>query len=153
MNKQFGILLALIGSLIMASCSTRKPEFREIKNVKLNKIGLKSTTLTLDVVMYNPNPFALELTETDLDILINNTLLGHSGQRYKIKIPGKANFIVPIMLEADSKQLLKNGFNALVNKKIELRAKGAVRLGKSGIYKTVKVDYAGTHEISLSELF
>ena len=145
--------MVIVSMLLLASCTTREPEFREIKNVHLSKAGFKTTSFTLDVVMYNPNPFGLELTETDLDILINNNYLGHSGQRYEIKIPGKANFTIPIKLEADSKQLLKNGFNALVDKKMELRAKGAVRLGKSGIYKTIKVDYAGTQEISLSEFF
>lgn len=147
------ISICILSGMMLYSCSTRQPEFRDIKNVRIAKAGFKSTTLSLNVLMYNPNSFGLELSETDLDIFLDNTYFGHSGQRFKIAIPRKAEFKVPITLEVNSKNFLKNGLNALFNKKIELKIKGAIRLGKSGIYKTINIDYTGTHEVSLSNLF
>lgn len=130
-----------------------EPEFREIRNVELKKAGFKASTLALEVVMHNPNHFGVELSQTDLDILLDNSYFGHSGQSYKIRIPKKSDFIVPVILEVDSKKLLKNGLNALLNKKIEVRARGSIRLGKGGVFKNFKVDYAGLHEFPLNSLF
>jgi len=101
----------------------------------------------MDVVMYNPNNFGLDLDQTDLDIHIDNTFFGHTSQKMQIKIPRKADFTIPILLDVDSKKLLKNGLNVLMNDKVEIKAKGSIRLGKAGIYKIYPVDYAGMQKI------
>ena len=154
MRKIITALLLIILAFFGTSCSPPKdPEFREIKHIKIEKLGFSSSKVSMDVVMYNPNNFGLDLDQTDLDIHIDNTFFGHTSQKIQIKIPRKADFIIPIILDVDSKKLLKNGLNVLMNDKVELKAKGSIRLGKAGIYKIYPVDYAGMQTVPKSALF
>lgn len=129
-------------SAFLSSCKEPKDlEFREIKNTKLSNVSFSAATLTADVVMYNPNNFGLELSRTDLDIFVENNLFGHTSQNIQVSIPRKEQFTLPLSMAIDTKNLLKNGFTALYNKEVTIRAVGNVKVGKMGVYKSFPVDY------------
>lgn len=131
------------------SCQTPKDlVYRDFKNLKVEKVGFASTTLKLDLIYYNPNNFGLQLKYTDLDIYVNNNYLGHSSQDYQISIPRLAEFTMPLAIEVDMKNLLKNAFPTLLGKEVMLKVTGTVKLGKANVYKTFPVNYEGVQIFS-----
>lgn len=136
-------------TVFLAGCKEPKDlEFKEIRNSKLGNIGFSKATLTGDVVLYNPNNFSLELSRMDLDIYVENTLFGHTSQTVQVKVPSRQEFTLPLTLDVDIKNLLKNGALSLMNKEVNIRALGSVKVGKMGVYKSFPVDYTTKQNIS-----
>ncbi len=150
MTPVFKYMLAGIITVILASCSSPKDlEFREYNSIALEKMGFTSSTLTMNLVYFNPNNFGMELKRTELDIYIDSSFLGHSSQELQVAIPRRDVFTVPLRVDVDMKNLLKNGIATLMNKQVNIRAVGSVKVGKAGVYKNFKVDYNGNHQFSL----
>lgn len=122
--------------------------YRDFKNLKVEQIGFASTTLKLDLVYYNPNNFGLQLKYTDLDIWVDNNYLGHSSQDYQISIPRLAEFTMPLQIEVDMKNLLKNALPTLLGKEVMVKVTGTIKLGKANVFKTFPVLYEGLQRFS-----
>ena len=141
-------LLLLI--FFMTSC--REPKdlvFRDFQNLSIENVGLSSANLKVDLLYYNPNNFGLELKRTDIDIYINNNLLGHSSQDLQVAIPKRDVFTLPLKIDLDMKNLLKNGIISLLDKKVNVRLLGKVKVGKAGVFKIFNVDYQTEQNFSL----
>jgi len=135
---------------MLSSCRTPKDlVFKDFRNITVDNIGFSSANLSAELEYYNPNNFSLELNRTDVDVYINEQLLGHSNQDIQLKIPKRGHFIVPVRLQLDMKNLLKNGLTALTNKEVNIKVVGKVKLGKAGVFKTFPVDYQTVQKINL----
>lgn len=137
--------------LIIYATSCQAPKdlvYRDFKNLKVEKMGFAATTLKVDLVYYNPNNFGLQLKYTDLDIYVNNNYLGHSSQDYQITIPRLSEFTMPLAIEVDMKNLLKNAFPTLLGKEVLVKVTGTVKLGKANVFKTFPVNYEGVQIFS-----
>jgi LEA14-like dessication related protein len=134
----------------MTSCREPKDlEFRSFKNISIENIGFSAANLNVDVLFYNPNNFGLELNRTDLDIFIDSAYLGHSSQDLQIKVPSRDEFSIPMKVQLDMKNLLKNSLSGLLNKQVMIRMIGKVRVGKAGVYKTFDLNYQTMQKLSL----
>jgi LEA14-like dessication related protein len=143
-------VLIVIIVLFLSGC--HKPKdlvFKEFKNLKVDQLSFSGAALNVDLVYFNPNNFGLQLSRTDLDIFVDSTFLGHSSQNIQVAVPRKANFTIPLKVDLDVKNLLKNGVTSLFNKDVKVRVLGSVKLGKAGIYKTFPVDYTSVQNFSL----
>ena len=145
------IFLTIIGlTLLLSSCSTPKQlEYREFKNFTIDKPGFASTALKMDLLYFNPNNFGLELNHTDLDIFINNTYLGKATQVIQVQIPRNAEFTIPITMDVDMKNLLKNGFVSMLNSEVTIKVTGTIRVGKLNVFKSFPVNYEGKQQLTL----
>lgn len=141
------ILLAVI--FFTPSCQAPKElVYRNFKNLKVENVGFAATTLKVDLIYYNPNNFGLQLKYTDLDIYIDNNYLGDSSQDYQITIQKLSEFTMPLAIEVDMKNLLKNALPALLSKEVMIKITGTVKLGKANVYKTFPVSYEGLQRFS-----
>ena len=135
--------------VFMSSCRNIKDlEFRDYENMRLENLGFSSTRLLVDLIYYNPNNFGMQLNNTDLDIFINDKLLGHSSQDLQVSIPRRKEFTLPMVVDIDMKNLLKNGLTAFTNKEVNVRLIGKIKVGKGGIYKSFPVDYTSKQVFS-----
>lgn len=140
----------LVTLLFTSSCQTPKDlEFREYNNISLDKMGFAASSLRVNLVYYNPNNFGLDLKRTELDIYIDSNYLGHSSQELQVAIPKRDVFNIPLIINVDMKNLLKNGLLTLVNKEVTVRTVGTVKVGKGGVYKNFKVDYSTVQQLSM----
>lgn len=148
--KRIAYPTALFMLLILAtSCQPLKElEYRDFKNLSIDKMGFAATSLKVDLIYYNPNRFGLQLKYTDLDIFVNNNYLGHSTQDYQITIAKLSEFTMPLLIDVDMKNLMKNAFPSLFGKEVLVKVTGTVKLGKANVYKTFPVNYEGVHLFS-----
>ena len=142
--------IAIITTIFFASSCQAPKElvYRDFKNLKVEKVGFAATTLKVDLIYYNPNNFGLQLKYTDLDIYVDNNYLGHSSQDYQITISKLAEFTMPLAIEVDMKNLLKNALPTLLGKEVMVKITGTVKLGKANVYKTFPVSYEGLQRFS-----
>jgi len=152
MKKLYVIALAstfflLITSLL--SChSIKEVEYKSYKNLKIQSIGFSKSKLSVDLIYYNPNNFGLELNSTDLDIYINDNFLGHSVQNIQVTIPKRKEFSLPLIIELDMKNLLKNAINALFKDEVSIRVSGKMKVGKAGFYKLLPLEFTTKQKLS-----
>ena len=144
------LLLILILTNLLISCSAPKElEYRDFKNLTAEKIGFSATALKMDLIYYNPNNFGMELNRTDLDIFINNNYLGTTSQEYQVSIPKREEFSIPVKIDVDMKNLLKNGFATFLTNEVMVKITGTIRVGKLNVFKTFKVNYEGKQQFSI----
>lgn len=60
-----------------------------------------------------------------------------------------SEFSLPAKINLDMKNLLKNSAYLLLKKEVTVQAKGTVKAGRGGIFKTVPFTYEGKHKLSL----
>ena len=138
----------LLLTILLVSCSTPKElEYRDFRNFSIQKIGFSTSSAKMDMIYYNPNGFGLELKRTELDIFVNGVLLGHSSQEYQITIPKKEQFIIPITMDIDMKNLIKNSLTTLFNKEVNVKVTGSIKIGKANVFVSFPVNYEGVHAV------
>ncbi len=136
--------------LILSSCREPKDlEFREFRNLKVSNLGFTAAQVNVDLVYYNPNNFGLELNRTDLDVFVDSMFLGHSSQDLQVAVRKKDVFVLPLRIDVDMKNLLKNSLVTLLNKSVNVRLVGNVKVGKAGVFKNFPVDYTTVQNFSL----
>ena len=141
---------ALLLSILFPSCgSIKELEYKSINDIKIEKVGFVSSTLSAELVYYNPNNFSLELSRSEMDIYLNNNFLGHSTQTYQIKIPKHGQFSLPMRIDLNMKNLLKNGLTSMFNKEVSIRAVGKIKVGKGKVSKSFPFDYTTKQNLSL----
>lgn len=148
-TKRYSTLLIC---LIILTTSCQEPKelvYRDFKNLSIEKLGFAGSTLKLELIYYNPNNFGLQLRYTDLDIYIDNNYLGHSSQDYQISIPRLAEFTLPLQIELDMQNLLKNALPTFLGKEVSVKITGKVKLGKANVYKTFPVNYEGRQRFTI----
>ena len=138
----------LILTILLISCSTPKElEYREFRNFSLQKVGFATSSIKMDMIYYNPNGFGLQLKRTELDVFVNGILLGHTSQEYQITIPKKEQFIIPVTMEVDMKNLLKNSLTSLFNKEVQVKVTGSIKVGKANLFISFPVNYEGIQAV------
>ncbi len=144
------VLLSLILGIIFFAC--KKPQgfdYRDVRNMKIEKIGFDKTSLKMDLIYFNPNNFGVTLKNVDCDIYIDNNFLGHYKLDTIMKIEKRSEFSLPSNIQIEMKNVYKNALSILINKEIELNVKGSSKVSKFGITITVPFDYKGKHRLSI----
>lgn len=144
------LLIFFLLTNLLISCSVPKElEYRDFKNLTIEKMGFSFSAIKMDLIYYNPNNFGLELNRMDLDIFINNNYLGKTSQDYQISIPRREEFSIPIKIDVDMKNLLKNGFTTFLNNEVIIKVTGTIRIGKLSVFKSFVVNYEGKQQFTL----
>ncbi len=138
--------------LIGITTSCKRPQgfdYRDVKNIQLEKLGFDSTTLKMDLVYFNPNNFGVTLKNVDCEIFIDKKYLGHYNLDTIMKIEKKSEFALPSTMKINMKNVYKNALNLLFSNEVELHVKGTTKVSKMGISITVPFDYLQMHKINL----
>ncbi len=146
------LVFVCLVALLLGSCSRMKdPVFKGIENVKMNGLGFQASTVTLDIRYLNPNKFKGRLSQAEGDAWIDSTYLGHFIVDTLVDIPANSEFLVPVKLKVDMKQMLQHSLTSFREEQVTLRITGKARAGKSGFYKNFSLNYIGKQNVK--ELF
>ncbi len=144
------LLLLIISGLLILSCQSLKiPTYKYYDNLSVDNLGLKKSNLSIDLHYFNPNNVSIVLDKSELDIYINDNLLGHSSQKFQQTLIKKAEFVIPLKFEIDMKNILKNSFAGLLNKEVNVRIKGKIRIGKGKIFTNFPINYTTKQSFSI----
>jgi LEA14-like dessication related protein len=135
--------------MILGCSSPKELEYQSYKNFNLQKLGFGTSRVSLDLQYFNPNNFGLQLRRTDLDIFINDNLLGHSSSDTLINIPRRDTFLLPIKFDTDMKNIIKNAWNSMLGNEITVKVTGKVKVGKGNVFMSMPVKYEGKHKFSM----
>ncbi len=147
--KQLPFFSLLLLTFIIGSCgSLKEPDFIGIENVKTTGISLSQTSLFMDLHYFNPNKSKLKLKKADGDAWIDGNLLGRFMLDTLIIIPANADFRLPVKLELNMKNVLKNSMSAFLKKEVLLKIVGTAKVGKAGFYVNYPVRYEGKQNLN-----
>ena len=139
-------LLAIV--LFAISCAKPKaPEYVSLENIKVKEIGLAETKLGVEVKMYIPNNLRLQVRSADLDLYVNNELLGHSILDSQVNIPRKDTFLIPLSVNIQTMSGATRFIQSLADTSVLLKVQGVARLGKSGVFFNYPVNYEGRQNL------
>jgi LEA14-like dessication related protein len=145
--KLFKLLSPL---LLMALIACKKPQgfdYRDIRNFKVSDWGFDKSTVSMDLVYFNPNKYGVSLKHVDCDVYLDNRFVGKFILDTTMNIPREAEFTLPARMQVDMKNVFKNTLNVLFSKEVLVGAKGTTRVGKGGIFINVPFNYEGRHKV------
>lgn len=140
------LLLLLLAGLL--SCgSIQAPEFKNVDNIRLEKLGMKGSTLFAEVHYYNPNNTRLVLKTASGEAWVDGHYLGKFSVDSLVHIPARGLFSLPVTLQADLGKLLLNSFSSLLGGEINIRIKGKARVGKGFFFINYPIEYEGKKKL------
>ena len=146
------LLIVLVVICSLASCRNIKdPVFKGIENVRMDELNFDDPAVTLDMRYHNPNNFKGQLRQAEGDAWMDSTYLGHFIVDSLVNIPANSEFIVPVKLAVDTKQLLKHSLAVFLNEEVNIKITGKAKAGKGGFFKNFALNYQGKQ--NLKDLF
>lgn len=142
------LLMIVISAALLTSCASPKDlVYQDVKNFRVNKISMHPE-IGMDVQFYNPNKHGMTLKNADVNLYINEKLVGKAFLEQKYEVPGLDTFLLPVALNADLKGVISNGLELMANKEVNVRLEGFVKAGK-GYYINIPVHYAGKKKLNV----
>jgi LEA14-like dessication related protein len=145
--RGFGILL-LWTLLISCKMPSEDIILRQVRDVVAD--ATSEPTLKAEAVFYNPNDVGGKLKNIDVEIFVNGKKAGEVDKDYKIKIPPKGEFTVPLEVKLNMKELglLDTILGMIGGKKFDVEYKGRLKLLYRGIPMSFPVDYKSQIRVS-----
>ncbi len=146
-------LIGLALLIVLGSCKVRSLEFVEVKNFKVQKLGISSSQVALDIRCYNPNKFGLKLRSLTSDVYIDSQFIGQAKFDSTLHIPKKDTFLLPVKMDMKMGPAVSGlfkvftGYTDSVN--VVLRFEGKAKLRKSIFSINYPIKYEGMKTIKM----
>lgn len=145
----FGLFLVLA-----SSCkSLVAPDFKDVKDLKVNLAGFTSVDVTGEALFYNPNKTTITIKDIELDVAVDNQKVTHISKTFDIKAAGMEDFTVPIDLNIRLKDLqinsISSALNMLSGDEKELHFLGKIKVKAYGINFNVPIDHRESVKLRL----
>jgi LEA14-like dessication related protein len=147
--KKIFISFFILSGIIFSCKKPQSFDYRGMKNFKIENWGFDYSTVSMDLVYFNPNNFGVELKHVDCDIYLNNNYAGKYFLDTLMHIDRKVEFSFPSRINVDMKGLFKNGLNVLMNKEVLVTLKGNTKVGKAGVFINFPFNYEGRFKVDL----
>lgn len=134
------VILLLSGFLLISCGDFEEVELRQIRNITADVSD--QPILKAEAVFYNPNKQEGKLKSVHVDVYIEGKKAASIDQRFKIKVPSKGEFTVPLQAAVNLKEqgLVDKVLSIIGAKKIKVHYKGSVLITHRGIPIRVAVD-------------
>ncbi len=131
------------GLLVMVgACQPKQDvELRQIRDVIVD--ASSEPLLKANAVLYNPNNVRMKLRHINIEVFVNDKPSALIDQKLDMRIPAKAEFIIPLEVRLNTKEkgFLNTLLKVISGKKTKVRYKGTIRITYKGIPVRVPVDY------------
>jgi LEA14-like dessication related protein len=138
------IFTLLSGLLFLSACKTsnvREPEYRDIRNIRLERLGALQSTAGVDLIYYNPNNFNVQITDARGDVYIDDQYLGRFGIDEEVNVGKRSEFIVPAFVKIDMLGAVMNHREIYKKKEARIRIEGLARVKRAGFTRDVPIRY------------
>ena len=148
----YKLIMGSLFLLFLASCKKMKdPVFEGIRNVKMDKPNQGKTIVLLDVAYFNPNKSGAVLKNAEGEAWLDSAYLGRFFVDSSVSIPANSSFLIPVRVEVALTDMIRHSVAAMVKDDMLVTVKGKARVGKSGFFKNIALNYEGRHV--MKELF
>lgn len=127
-----------------------QPTYLGYQNLRLGRVGTKNNVVMSDIKFYNPNKYALNVKQAEMDVYFNDRLLGHTSMNNVVNLPPLDTTLVPFSIEASVTDLLANTAQIFLNPNVRVRIQGNAKAGRKGIFVNIPINYQGTQRIQLA---
>lgn len=146
--KRMLIGALILGTLLGACSRPEPPQLIGISGVEVVSFGLPESVIGMEVSLYNPNNQRMQLKKANMEIFINNQLLGSSLLDSTIDIPKKDTFAVPLRVKVKTLSGASKFLQSMnADTSIFFKVKGSAELGKAGLFFTYPLNYEGIQEL------
>lgn len=136
--------------ILASSCTKPKDfEYRDVRAFKVNALGFKQSSVSFELVYYNPNNFGVDLKKIESDVFIDSLYLGKFQLDTLMHINRMSEFVLPATIQVDMANMLKNSARMLLKKEVLIQAKGTVKAGKAGVFKSFPFQYEGKKNLGM----
>ena len=143
-NNLVAIIIA-VGACMVGGCKLSSPVFKTVDNIKFESIGTKGLKLGAVSHFINANPLKCKVVDIDMNVQVNDRLIGVLGEKADVIIKRKSDFIVPlgVLIKPEGTVLedFKTLFKILVDRPTELYLVGNLTVKIMGIKFQVPVKY------------
>jgi LEA14-like dessication related protein len=142
------ICAGLFIAFALSAC--RRPKelvYCDIQSFRLKHAGVKETAVSANIFLYNPNKFSLKLKRADVDVFLNERIVGNVSLDSLSTIPAKDSFSLPVTLSLDMTNVIPDALQLLFSSQVDLKIKGSIKAGKHGVYVSVPVNYEGKQDV------
>ena len=147
-NISFPTLPVLAIVFLMTSCkSVKEPELKGVGNIRMNRLNLSKSDISLDLYYFNPNNYRLKLKKAEGDAWLNDQPLGHFTVDSLVHIYALSDFELPAKVKMDMKHITQNATTLLLNEEVILRVDGIAMVGKGPIYINYPIHYEGKQRL------
>ncbi len=148
--KKIGLFTPLLAIFIFYSCQKPKDfEYRDIRNIKIQKLGFDQTNLTIDLVYYNPNNFGINLKKLNCDVYIDKNYLGNFTLDTSMHINKLSEFSITCNMMVNMQSIYKNALSSLFGNKVLISVKGSAKVGRAGLFINVPFNYEEPYQLKL----
>ena len=138
--------------LVLFSYSCKNPQafqYRDLRNLRFDKLGLTKSRVTMDFVFFNPNNYGVDLRKVDCDVYVDSNFVGKFLLDTTMHISRASEFSLPASLDVDMTSIFKNSLNVLMSNEVLIGARGTTRIGRAGIYVTIPFRYEAREKLNL----
>ena len=136
------VLVAIV-SMTWASCLYQDLEVLEVEEFSKVKLSFDGLECRLDVDVYNPNPYAVTVTDADVKLLVKNDLVGEVAVLEATQIRPDAQATVPLHVEtydgALGKVLKNDLMNLIQGNHVPFAVRGSIKGEAFGLTLSVPV--------------
>jgi hypothetical protein len=147
-NHSASFLALILLWFALSSCKTAAPTFRTVDNIRFEHLGLKGLKLGADAEFHNPNRIKCKIVKIEMNVVLDDRLIGILGEKADVVIKRKSDFTVPlgILIKPEGTVLedIKTFYKILTDRPAELYLVGFLRVKLLGIKFTVPVKYRQT---------
>jgi LEA14-like dessication related protein len=143
--KKIGLFSFSILVFILSSCIEYKEvQYKGIQNVKIIRLKDGSLTVSLDVIINNPNNYAIKIRPSNFQLAAPNEELGTIRLDKSLNLEKNTEQTYSVIVKGDLKDASKNGLATLIGwtlkKQISLRLLGKLKVSAKGFLKSFPVD-------------
>lgn len=142
-------ILYLLTIILLASCGNpQELQFQDVKGIRIKELS-SNTKAEVDIQFYNPNKFGMKMKDGDIDLYLNNKLIGNAKLDDTYDVPGQDTFILTANMDIDVKSALPSALDILLNNKMTVELKGSVKAGK-GVMIPIPIKYKGEQKLNVT---
>lgn len=127
-----------------------QPTYLGYQNLRFGKSGTKNNVIMTDIKFYNPNKYALNVKEAEMDVYFNDRFLGHTSMSNVVSLPPLDTTFVPFTIQASVADILANTAQIFLNPNVRVKVQGNAKAGRGGFFVNIPINFQGTQRIQLS---
>ena len=138
------VISLIIITFLFNSCIFIKPvQLTEIISIQIDKLSVSSAKMELNISIENPNFIDIKITSIDLDVFIENELLGKITEIEDFEIPANSNEDIKVKLDVSFSNLFSKAFkivNILSQSDAKVKLSGVIETKALFVNKKIEVN-------------